>query len=151
MEITVLNRQRTRRIARSSLERFIARLVREQRPGDAGSIALSLVSDDRMRQFNRTFREIDRPTDVLAFPSGDDEEPAPDEPRHLGDIVICVPYAARQAREAGHSLIRELQILTLHGYLHLLGYDHEHDDGTMRRLELRLRRRLFPIARRIAS
>ncbi len=61
--------------------------------------------------------------------------------RHLGDIVIATGVAARQAREAGHSVATELRVLALHGLLHLLGYDHEHDQGAMARMERRLRRR----------
>ena len=95
-----------------------------------------------MREFNHRYREKDTTTDVLSFPG--DEEPEPDGSVHLGDIVISVATAARQARELGHSLPRELKRLLLHGYLHLLGYDHETDDGTMLRLERRLVRRLLP-------
>jgi probable rRNA maturation factor len=70
---------------------------------------------------------------VLSFPS--------DERGYLGDVVIASGVAARQAREAGHPLATELRVLALHGLLHLLGYDHEHDDGRMARLERRLRKR----------
>lgn len=72
-------------------------------------------------------------TDVLSFPA--------DEKGQLGDVVIAVGVARRQAREAGHSLQTELRVLALHGLLHLLGYDHEHDQGRMARLERRLRRK----------
>jgi probable rRNA maturation factor len=83
---------------------------------------------------NRRYRRKDRSTDVLAFPAGDGEG-------LLGDIVISVPYAARQARRRREPVPRELDRLLLHGYLHLLGYDHETDDGQMDALETRLRRR----------
>lgn len=95
-----------------------------------------------MRDLNREFRGFDRPTDVLAFPGDEAEDPHGE--RHLGDIAIAVPTAARQARERGHSLPQEIRILVLHGYLHLLGYDHETDEGQMRRLQARLVRRLLP-------
>lgn len=95
-----------------------------------------------MREFNQRYRDKDVPTDVLSFPG--DDEPEPDGSRHLGDIVISVATAGRQAQSRGHSLPRELKRLTLHGYLHLLGYDHETDDGAMLRLERRLVRRLLP-------
>jgi probable rRNA maturation factor len=72
---------------------------------------------------------------VLSFPGPGGEE-------GLGDVVISVPTAARSARRQGHGVARELDILALHGFLHLLGYDHETDDGTMGRLEARLRRDL---------
>jgi probable rRNA maturation factor len=85
-----------------------------------------------MRTLNRTWRRRVGPTDVLSFPSGEEGS------GFLGDLVIDVPYAARQARARGHSLTRELKILLAHGVLHLLGYDHETDDGTMFRLQRRL-------------
>ena len=94
-----------------------------------------------MRQLNRRYRRRDRPTDVLAFP-------ADRSAGHLGDIVISVPYAARQARRRREPRAREIDRLLLHGYLHLLGYDHETDDGEMDALETRLRRRLA-IAERV--
>ena len=97
-----------------------------------------------MRELNRRFRGRDSTTDVLSFPG--DSAPDPEGRRHLGDIAISVPTAARQARVAGHGLQRELSVLVLHGYLHLLGYDHETDDGTMLRLQRRLERRLLPTA-----
>lgn len=95
----------------------------------AGSLSLLFCGDRRMRSLNRLWRKKDRPTDVLSFPSG--------EPGFLGDLVIDVPYAARQANARGHSETRELQILLAHGLLHLLGHDHETDDGTMFRLQRR--------------
>ena len=80
-------------------------------------------------------------TDVLSFPSSQNEfEKA--EGVILGDVVISVEQAARQARERGLSFDEEVSQLILHGLLHLCGYDHEQDDGEMNRLELRLRRRL---------
>jgi probable rRNA maturation factor len=90
-----------------------------------------VVPDGRVRDLNRRFRRKNSPTDVLSFPA--------DEPGDLGDVVIAHGVARRQAAGAGHSLTTEVRVLALHGLLHLLGYDHEHDDGRMRRLERRLR------------
>jgi probable rRNA maturation factor len=101
-----------------------------------GELAVALVSDRRMRTLNRSFRGVDRVTDVLSFPVE-----AQDGSSALGDIVIATGVAARQAAAAGHALGTELRVLALHGLLHLLGYDHEKDDGAMARLELSLRRR----------
>ena len=110
----------------------------------AGLAVVALVSDRKMRDLNRRFRGVDRVTDVLSFPAGPDEA-APSGPaagaRWLGDIVIAVGRAARQARAAGLTESQEQRRLALHGLLHLLGYDHERDDGRMRRLERRLQRR----------
>jgi probable rRNA maturation factor len=86
-----------------------------------------------MRALNRQFRGKDAVTDVLSFPS--------DARGFLGDIVIAGGVSKRQARDAGHSPQVELRVLALHGLLHLLGYDHEADDGRMARAEARLRRK----------
>jgi probable rRNA maturation factor len=94
------------------------------------SLSVLLCGDTRMRTLNREWRGLDLPTDVLSFPSG--------ERGILGDVVIDVPYAARQARRRGHPVSREVRILLAHGLLHLLGYDHETDEGTMFRLQRRL-------------
>ena len=102
-----------------------------------GVVNVALVSDARVRALNKRYRRKDRATDVLSFPS---RQPAPAPPL-LGDIVIARGIARRQAREAHHSEGTELRVLALHGLLHLLGYDHEHDNGRMRRAEQRLRRK----------
>ena len=149
MEVLVLNRQRSRRVPREALVSFLLRLTRAAPGQAADSLAVCLVSDQRMREYNRRFRDRDGTTDVLSFPAEPIEGPAIE--RHLGDIVISVPSAERQARAARHSLERELKILALHGYLHLLGYDHETDDGAMMRLERRLTRRLLPPGSRGAA
>ena len=83
---------------------------------------------------------MDRPTDVLSFPAFEASASRATVRRgtFLGDLVIDVPYAARQARRRGHALGREVQILLGHGLVHLLGYDHETDDGTMFRLQRRI-------------
>jgi probable rRNA maturation factor len=96
-----------------------------------------------LRSLNARFRGKDRPTDVLSFPAVRPPRPTawPEGP-YLGDLVIGVPVARRNARRHGHSLAREIEMLLLHGYLHLLGYDHERDNGRMERLEKRLRRGL---------
>jgi probable rRNA maturation factor len=96
-------------------------------------VTVALLPDRRVRALNRQYRRKDAPTDVLSFPA--------EEQGQLGDVVIATGVAKRQAAEAGHSLQTELRVLALHGLLHLLGYDHEHDDGRMARLERRLRRK----------
>ena len=98
-----------------------------------GALTVAIVPDARVHALNRKYRRKNKPTDVLSFPSG--------ERGYLGDVVIAAGVAKRQAREAGHSMSTELRVLALHGLLHLLGYDHEHDDGRMARLERRLRAR----------
>ena len=104
-----------------------------------GVVSVALVSDQRVRALNRTYRRKDYATDVLSFPAPSPQPPGPGP--FLGDIVIARGVARRQAREARHSERTELRVLALHGLLHLLGYDHERDKGRMRRLERRLRRK----------
>jgi probable rRNA maturation factor len=110
--------------------------VLERVAPEVSSFTVRFVGDAGMRRLNRVFRGVDRSTDVLSFPGTDTPEG-----RHLGDVVVSVPRARRQAHEGGRSLDRELRELVLHGILHCLGHDHETDDGEMDRLERRLRRR----------
>jgi probable rRNA maturation factor len=98
-----------------------------------GTVVIALTSDARVRQLNARYRATNAPTDVLAF--------AAEEPGFLGEVVIARGVARRQARQAGHPVQVELRVLALHGLLHLLGYDHERDDGRMARIERRLRRK----------
>lgn len=111
-----------------------------------GAVTVALVSDARVRTLNRTFRHVDRTTDVLSFPTiVADARPVTGSGAgtHLGDIVIAVGLAGRQAQQFGHSWATEVRILALHGLLHLIGYDHEapSDDGAMARIERTWRRR----------
>jgi probable rRNA maturation factor len=96
-------------------------------------LVIALVPDARIRALNRRYLGRDDVTDVLSFPSG--TRP------FLGDVVIAAGVARRQARAARHALGVELRLLALHGMLHLLGFDHERDDGRMARVERRLRRK----------
>ena len=112
----------------------LSRWLRRVAPARArGHVTVAVVPDGRVQKLNRDFRDVDRATDVLSFPA--------DEPGTLGDVVIARGVARRQARVAGHDLPTEIRVLALHGLLHLLGYDHEHDGGRMARLEARLRRK----------
>ncbi|MEL7059335.1 MAG: rRNA maturation RNase YbeY [Acidobacteriota bacterium] len=129
------------------LRPWLTRLVVELAPG-VSSFTARFVSDVEMRRLNGAYRDKPRPTDVLSFVGdlveGDDAFPTPDLPRHLGDVVISVPTARRQAAAHGHPLPTELRVLLLHGVLHCLGYDHETDDGEMESLERDLRQRWIP-------
>ena len=100
--------------------------------GAAGDITISVVDDEEIHRMNREYRGVDRPTDVLSFPAAEgDAFPAiPDA--FLGDIAISLPRAEMKAEEYGHSLLRELTFLTVHGTLHLLGYDHIMDEDRAR-------------------
>jgi probable rRNA maturation factor len=141
----LLNRQRKIKVPLSSLLTFASGLCRHLKLPE-GEFAIVLVSDRRMRRWNHDFRHIDKATDVLSFPSGLAEETRADfEIPYWGDMIISVETARCQARKHGHSLVKEMKILILHGALHLLGYDHERDGGQMRRKELRLRRELISL------
>jgi probable rRNA maturation factor len=104
--------------------------------GGGRDVSVFFCGDRRMARLNRRWRRENRSTDVLSFPVA--ERGA----RFLGDIVISVPYATRRARQRGDSPAREMDRLLVHGYLHLLGYDHETDDGEMEALEATVRARL---------
>ena len=95
-----------------------------------------ITGDERIRDLNCRFRNTDRATDVLSFPDGD---LLPSGLTLLGEIVISLDTARRQAGELGHGEARELTELALHGLLHLLGYDHDNDRGQMNALEIELR------------
>jgi probable rRNA maturation factor len=92
-------------------------------------VDVSLVDDETIHQINRDYRHVDRVTDVISFAFNDDKNPkdaikSPEVERMLGEILICLPQAQRQAKEIGNSEERELSFLFVHGLLHLLGYDH---------------------------
>jgi probable rRNA maturation factor len=126
--------ERGRPAAAPGLARWLARVAPSR---VRGTVNIAMVSDATVRELNRRYRGIDRATDVLSFPV----DPVTSTPLFLGDIVIARGVARRQARAAGYSERIELRVLALHGLLHLIGYDHEHDDGRMRRVEQRLRRK----------
>jgi probable rRNA maturation factor len=133
LSVVILNRQRARRIDRERIRRVLQDAAEALRVG--GELAVVFTGDRAIRRLNTRYRGKHEPTDVLSF-EGEGGE------RGLGDVVISVETAARNARALGRSLPRELEVLALHGFLHALGYDHERDDGDMSRLERRLRRRL---------
>ena len=123
------------------LERLTRALVERELPDvDEATLGVRFASDRELRRVNRDYRGKDKPTDVLSFPGGPPEETDEEDGRHLGDILISVPTARRQAAERGHAPEQEIRTLLLHGLLHCLGYDHETDQGEMERLERRLRR-----------
>lgn len=104
-----------------------------------GDVSVLLTGDRQMRRWNRDFRGKNRATDVLSFPAIAMDGVAS---AMAGDLAISVETADGQAKEQGHALAEELKVLVLHGLLHLAGYDHETDDGTMARVERRLRAKL---------
>lgn len=138
--IEVVNRQRKMLVDCESWRAFTEKAMKVSPVNDAG-VTVAFVSDRAMRELNRRWRGKGGTTDVLSFPAGQDEFEKVEGLR-LGDVVISVEQAARQANEHGLSFEDEVAQLILHGLLHLCGYDHETDKGEMNALELRLRRRL---------
>ena len=138
--VEVVNRQRKLPMDCGRWEAFAGKVLKVV-PADGAGVTVVFVSDRVIRELNRRWRGKRGTTDVLSFPAGQDEfERAAGA--MLGDVVISVERAGRQAAEHGLSFEREVEQLILHGALHLCGYDHERDDGEMNALELRLRRRL---------
>ena len=138
--IEVVNRQRKMPLDCERWQAFVERawpLI----PTDAEGVTIAFVSDRAMRELNRLWRHQRSTTDVLSFPAEQDEFEKTEGAR-LGDVVISVERAARQAKENGLSFEDEIAQLILHGLIHLCGYDHSTDKGEMNRLELRLRRKL---------
>jgi probable rRNA maturation factor len=138
--IEVVNRQRRVAVDEGRWRAFAEKALKAVPAGGAGA-TVAFVSDRTMRGLNRRWRGKRGTTDVLSFPAGQEEF----ERRAgatLGDVVVSVERAQRQAREHGLTFENEVEQLILHGLLHLCGYDHETDGGRMNRLELRLRRRL---------
>jgi probable rRNA maturation factor len=140
MMIEVINRQRKVPLDREQWQTFGAKVLKVA-PADGAGVTVAFVSDRIMRELNWRWRGKRGTTDVLSFPAGQDEFEKL-EGATLGDVVISVEQAARQAGEHDLEFETEVAQLILHGVLHLCGFDHETDEGEMNRLELRLRRRL---------
>jgi probable rRNA maturation factor len=151
--VVAVNRQRRRRVDTARLTAILRRAA--EALAVKGEVALVLSGDRALRDLNRRYRGKDKPTDVLSFPGPcqshaggpvgarrDQCAACAGQTPSLGDIVISVETAAANAKRRGRTLPQELGVLALHGFLHVLGYDHETDTGEMDRLERRLRRRV---------
>jgi probable rRNA maturation factor len=138
--IEVVNRQRKVPVDLDRWQVFTGRALKST-AAQASDVTIAFVSNRQMRELNRLWRGKTGTTDVLSFPAGEDEFANPDG-SNLGDVVISVQQAARQAEVHGLTLDEEIAQLILHGLLHLCGYDHETDDGEMNRVELKLRKKL---------
>lgn len=139
--IEVVNRQRKVTVDCERWRAFVERALRVV-PAEGAGVTVAFVSDRAMRGLNRRWRGKRGTTDVLSFPAGQEEWERRAEGKTLGDVVVSVEQAGRQAAEHGLDFEGEVAQLILHGLLHLCGYDHERDKGEMNALELRLRRRL---------
>ena len=131
--VEVVNRQRRLKLDTDAWSSFANQALNAIGNGES-SATIAFVSDKKIRELNRQFRGVDKATDVLSFPAG--------ENINVGDIAVSVDTAAVQAKENGLSFNDEIAQLILHGLLHLCGYDHETDKGEMNRFELKLRQKL---------
>lgn len=138
MPATVLTRQRVRGISIAGVRRDACRLLKLLGESPA-ELTVTLVDDTEMQRLNRTYRGADRPTDVLAFPMREGTR-APGDDRVLGDVVISLDTAARQAHRRRVPAATEVRTLLIHGVLHLLGYDHERSATEARRMQAMERR-----------
>lgn len=135
--VEIINRQKRYPVRKAAFKRLLGALIAQHRLDDA-DVTLAFVGTRAIRTLNRKFMKKDRPTDVLSFPVGGK---GPDGKFYLGDIIIAVSVAFQQGREKGHGLEHELKFLTIHGFLHLAGYDHgkgiEEQERKAERLHLR--------------
>jgi probable rRNA maturation factor len=108
-------------VCRRSLERLLNLAQKTSKYRGKALVSLGVVGNQKIRQLNKTYRKIDKVTDVLSFENSDSEYA--EDP--IGEILVCLPVAKAQAKKIKHSLKKEVNRLVLHGFLHLIGYDHE--------------------------
>jgi probable rRNA maturation factor len=132
MEIQIRNPKKTKKVSLHRLKQTAQRALEELRGSETWELSIILVGDEEIRQLNKAYRHIDKSTDVLSFPLQETNAPGsfkthsePFFPFPLGDVIISVDTAERQALAHHHSLGDEMDILLVHGILHLAGYDHE--------------------------
>ncbi len=137
MSVEIVNRSRVKKVSPLRIRRS-ASLILDALKQRRVCLSIALVGNQAIRTLNARYRAKNTPTDVLSFIAGDT---LPSGEKLLGDVVISVQQAAKQARDKNHSLEKELEILLIHGILHLLGYDHERskkDAKAMRGLEQKI-------------
>lgn len=140
MKPEIFNNQRKIKITLDAFQNFTENVIKAIFKTFQKSVTIAFVSDRKMRALNKQFRGKNATTDVLSFPFEPDEFEI--DKNNLGDIVVSVEQAARQAAENNLSLELEIKQLILHGILHLCGYDHETDSGAMNLIEIKLRGKL---------
>ena len=128
MQVSIVSNRGNETLSLGAFEKLALFVLGMEGVPEASELSIALVAEDEMARLNEQYRGIAAPTDVLSFGC---DEPCPtpgDEPVTLGDVVIAPAVAERQAAELGHSVEHELDVLLVHGVLHLLGYDHEADE-----------------------
>lgn len=138
--VEIINCQRKIKIETAAFQTFACKIAGIVAESKGKTFTVAFVSDCKMRELNKQFRGKNSATDVLSFPYKADEFETNDD--NLGDIIINLEQAARQAKENNMDLETEIKQLILHGVLHLCGYDHETDTGEMNAKELKLRAKL---------
>lgn len=135
------------RIGVARFEKVMEEVLSEEKLKKAAEVSLVFTGEKRIRTLNRKYRGVDRVTDVLSFEGENDDEFVDPENdiSYLGEIFICLDRAREQAREKGHPLAKELDILLVHGLFHLLGYDHIKDEDfeVMKPKEDKVLRKLY--------
>lgn len=121
----------------NEIEKLLNYAAKKENVQEGSELSVTFVSNERIQEINREYRDKDRPTDVISFAleemgEGEMEIVGEDIPRILGDIIISIPTAREQAQEYNHSFMRELGFLAVHGLLHLLGYDHMNEQDEKR-------------------
>ena len=138
----IINQQRNIKIEVVVFQIFAEKAVNSINEANGKDLSVAFVSDRKIKELNKIFRNKNYPTDVLSFPYQPDQYDYLETENFLGDIVISLETAQRQASENSLPCEIEVKQLMLHGILHLCGYDHETDAGEMNELELKLRERL---------
>jgi len=129
MQISVVSHREPEPLDLTAFERLAAFVLDREDAPDAVELSIAVVSLEEMSELNTRYRGKEGPTDVLSFPCDDPCSVAePDEPVAIGDVVVAPEIAEAQAVEFGHTVEDELNLLLVHGVLHLLGYDHESDE-----------------------
>lgn len=129
MQVSIVSHREPEPLAFEAFERLATFVLVMEEVPELTELSIALVDEDEMTKLNEQYRGVAGPTDVLSFAC---DEPSPtlgDEPILLGDVIIAPSIAERQAAEFGHSVEHELDVLLVHGVLHLLGYDHETEEG----------------------
>ncbi len=126
MQVSVRNLQKKYKIEREKIEKMMLKLMKKFGIVK-GELSVAFVSFSKMKELNRNLRGVDAPTDVLSYLL--EEEP------FLGEVIVCPEVANSQAKEIGHSFEKELALLLIHGFLHLLGYDHK-SQGDLQKMEM---------------
>lgn len=138
----IINQQRKIKLDAAVFLDFAVQTIKLINEAKGKDLTVAFVSDKRIRELNKIFRDKNKPTDVLSFPYEPDRYDFLETENFLGDIVISLETAQKQAAENNLAFEIEIKQLILHGILHLCGYDHETDAGEMNSVEIKLRAKL---------